>query len=717
MIQSLNAMAKIAGLIVLVVTGTLMASQALIGPSSPTAEATNLNELKKLLASDAQPDDEFGYSVAVSGDTAVVGAHREDALATNAGAAYVFQRAEGGTENWGEVKKLTASDAEADDRFGWSVAVSGDTIVVGAYREDTAASFAGAVYVFQRDEGGTNNWGEVKKLTASDAQAGDRFGWSVAISGDTAVIGAQHEDTWGSFAGAAYLLARDQGGTNNWGEVKKLTASDAQAGDEFGYSVAASANIALIGSRGEDSAAGDAGAAYIYRRDEGGVDNWGEMKKLVASDAQISDEFGWSAAVSGATAVIGAYQEDAGGTDAGAAYVFQRNQGGADNWGEVIKLTAADAHAFDRFGYSVAISGDTTVVGARWKDSAGINSGAAYLFRRNEGGPGNWGEVTKLIASDADGGDKAGMSVGISNDTALVGAFWEDSAGTNAGAAYIFDLLQPKPTPTPTSTPCPGGKVPANGGCGTPTPTLTPTVTSTPTITPTPGPPMPDLIPTSMSITLETGGDCDFTPKLGVRVNFSNAGTADAGPFTVSVNGAQQNVGAGLMQGESGTLWFNGYIAGKNTLLVDSSSQIVESNELNNELSQTPAIPTPPATCTPIPTKLPDPGDTDSDGCSDQDENGPDETVGGRRDFKNPNDFYDVETISGPGQDGVVDLLFDILSVINHYSPAGDPPYDAHYDRGPSAGPNAWNMTAPDGVIDLLNDILGVIQQFDHTCT
>ncbi len=131
------------------------------------------------------------------------------------------------------------------------------------------------------------------------------------------------------------------------------------------------------------------------------------------------------------------------------------------------------------------------------------------------------------------------------------------------------------------------------------------------------------------------------------------------------------------------------------------------------------ATSTPKPTITPTPTKQPAPGDTDGDGCSDVTENGPDEALGGQRDYKSPWDFYDVETISGPGQDGVVDLLFDILSVINHYQPAlgGASPYDAHYDRGPSTGPNPWNMTGPDGVIDLLNDILGVVLQGNHDCT
>ncbi|MCH8066317.1 MAG: hypothetical protein IIC90_10925, partial [Chloroflexi bacterium] len=149
--------------------------------------ATSLNEVKKLTSSDAGAGfffDLFGRSVAISGDTAVVGAYVEDAAALNAGAAYVFQRNDGGADNWGEVKKLIASDIQAGDSFGYSIAVSGDTAVVGAIQEDTGGFLAGAVYVFQRDEGGADNWGEVKKLTASDAQANVQFGVSVAVSGD-----------------------------------------------------------------------------------------------------------------------------------------------------------------------------------------------------------------------------------------------------------------------------------------------------------------------------------------------------------------------------------------------------------------------------------------------------------------------------------------------------------------------------------------------------
>ncbi|MCH7718986.1 MAG: hypothetical protein IIB21_05900, partial [Chloroflexi bacterium] len=390
----------------------------------------------KLTASDAQAEDEFGASVAVSGDIILVGAFQEDSAGDEAGAAYLFLRDQGGADNWGEVTKLKASDAEAGDFFGVSVAVSGKTAIIGADAEDAGGDFAGAAYVFQRGQGGPDNWGEVTKLTASDAQATDWFGATVAVSGDTAVVGAYLEDAGGDFAGAAYVFQRDHGGANAWGEVTKLTASDAQAEDEFGASVAVSGDIILVGAFQEDAAGDEAGAAYVFLRDRGGADNWGEVTKLKASDAEAGDFFGVSVAVSGNTAIIGADAEDAGGSIAGAAYVLQRDRGGADNWGEVTKLTASDAQAGDFFGSGVSISGDTAIVGAFREE---LDAGAAYVFGRDQDGTDSWGEVTKLTASDAQGGDFFGIRVAISNGATIVGAFHEDAGGIGAGAAYLFE--------------------------------------------------------------------------------------------------------------------------------------------------------------------------------------------------------------------------------------------------------------------------------------
>jgi hypothetical protein len=395
----------------------------------------------KLTASDAEWGDYFGYSVAVSGDIAVVGAYGEDAGGSAAGAAYVFQRDAGG-DNWGEVAKLVASDAEAGDYFGYSVAVSGEIAIVGAYGEDAGGSAAGTAYVFQRDVGGADNWGEVAKLVASDAEAGDYFGYSVAVSGDVAIVGGYGEDEWGSAAGAAYVFQRDWGGANNWGEKKKLPASDAGAGDSFGYSVAVAGDIAIVGAYGEDAGGSDAGAAYVFQRDNGGTDSWGEVKKLVASDPQAADYFGVSVAVGGDNAVVGATYEDERGSAAGAAYVFQRDVGGSDKWGQVKKLMADDAEAGDHFGSGVAVGGDI-MVGAAGEDAKGSDAGAAYVFGEDMGGTDNWGQVEKLMASDAQAGDFFGASVSLveGGGTAFAGAYFEDARGSDAGAAYAFRSL------------------------------------------------------------------------------------------------------------------------------------------------------------------------------------------------------------------------------------------------------------------------------------
>jgi len=281
---------------------------------------------------------------------------------------------------------LHASFVVMNDAFGYSVAISGDTLVVGDPFEDGGAGnlvpASGAVYVFTRNQGGAGGWGELKILRASDAQTGDFFGHAVAISGDTVVVGARAEDGGTgdplADAGAAYVFARNQGGAAKWGQVKILRASDAQAYDYFGCSVAIGGDTLVAGAQAEDGGAGspvgDAGAAYIFTRNQGGAGNWGEARILRAGDAQNGDYFGSSVAIFGDTVAVGAYFED-GGTgnptpNAGAVYLFARNQGSTDNWGETRILHASDRQSQDMFGYSVAISGDTVAVGA-WLEGGG----------------------------------------------------------------------------------------------------------------------------------------------------------------------------------------------------------------------------------------------------------------------------------------------------------------------------------------------------------
>jgi hypothetical protein len=244
-------------------------------------------------------------------------------------------------------------------------------------------------------------------------------------------------------SGSAYIFSRDQGGADNWGQVKKLLPSDGAAGDYFGRSVSISGDAAIVGTMWDD----DNGSAYIFSRDQGGADNWGEVKKLLPGDGAGSDHFGGSVSISGDTAIVAANGDDDNGSGSGSAYIFSRDQGGADNWGQVKKLLPGDGAAGVWFGASVSISGDTAIVGARWDDDNGSSSGSAYIFSHDQGGADNWGEVKKLLASDGAAGDEFGYSVSISGDTAIVGAMWDDDNGNNSGSAYVYRQVTTKAMP------------------------------------------------------------------------------------------------------------------------------------------------------------------------------------------------------------------------------------------------------------------------------
>lgn len=337
-------------------------------------------QVAKLIGTDTASCDYFGFSVAISGDTAVVGArHNDPGGLSEAGAAYIFTRDQGGADAWGQVAKLTAGDAEPGDSFGISVAISGDTVVVGSALDDHDGKYhAGSAYVFMRDTGGTDAWGQVAKLTAADAEERDEFGTSVAVEGDTVVVGAildNHPGLLGT--GSAYIFMRDLGGANAWGELIKITASDDEVGDEFGTSLAISGDSVVVGVGGY---AGE--EAYVFDRNSGGSGVWGQVAKITASDAGANDDFGYAVAIDRDTVVVGAALAGfSGQPTAGSAYVFLRDQGGPDAWGEAAKLTASDGENEDRFGVSVTIDGTSVAIGASGDDHSGVqNPGSLYLF-------------------------------------------------------------------------------------------------------------------------------------------------------------------------------------------------------------------------------------------------------------------------------------------------------------------------------------------------
>ena len=413
--------------------------------------------------------------------------------ADRSGAVYVFVRSGG---SWSQQAYLKASNTNALDQFGRSVAIDGDTIVVGAKfessnatgvngdQDNNIASASGAAYVFVRSNG---SWSQQAYLKASNTGFVDQFGISVAIDGDTVAIGAPSEDSnakgvngdqsnnLASDSGAVYVFVRNGG---SWSQQAYIKASNTDAADEFGSVVALSGDTLSVSARFEDSKttsvngndndndAEDAGAVYVFFRSE---ENWSQQAYLKASNAEAGDIFGHSIAIDEDTIVVGAHLEDSNAMGvsgdesnndaefAGAAYVFTRSGG---DWSQQAYLKASNNEEDDRFGTAAAVYGDTLVISSfEGSNATGVNgnqtinfasrSGAAYMFTRSAN---SWTQQAYLKASNTEVQDQFGASMALAQDTVVIGARFEDSNATGvngdqanneadgAGSAYVFDL-------------------------------------------------------------------------------------------------------------------------------------------------------------------------------------------------------------------------------------------------------------------------------------
>ncbi|MEI7775763.1 MAG: FG-GAP repeat protein, partial [Verrucomicrobiota bacterium] len=358
-------------------------------------------------------NDQFGYSVAVSSSTALIGVPGDDTTGgTDVGSAYVFL-ASGG--DWVFQAKLTSPEPAPGDDFGWSVALEGDTALIGVPYSDTSASNAGSAYVFVRS---ASTWTQQARLTASDATNSDYFGESVALSAETVVVGARASDTaQGTAAGAAYVFLRS--GTA-WTQQVKLMPGDGVSNDQFGASVAISGTTALVGKPFAGS-----GSVYAFVR-TGSV--WAQQAKLTG----LGPGFGRALALSGNTAIIGVPDDST--NNRGTVQVFVRT---GSTWAKEARLVASDGGAFDYFGCAVAISGNTALVGAYFADTpSGQAAGSAYVFTRTGT---TWSQQARLNAANGRTVDLAGFSVALSGTTALVGApFDAQDNRSDAGRVYVF---------------------------------------------------------------------------------------------------------------------------------------------------------------------------------------------------------------------------------------------------------------------------------------
>jgi carbonic anhydrase/acetyltransferase-like protein (isoleucine patch superfamily) len=377
-----------------------------------------VREDANLLASDGGSGDVFGSGIAISQDTAVVGANHDDDNGTNSGSVYVYQR---DVRGWIEQAKLTASDGVAGDRFGDFVATDENTVMVGSPGDPFSFTSAGAVYVYQNNRGA---WIEEAKLVAGDGELGDEFG-RVVIDGETAVVSALKDDDKGFDSGSVYVFERINGA---WKKQVKLLASDGEPGDHFGR-IAIDGDTILVGAARDDGVAVDTGSVYVFTRDN---NVWTEQAKLTSSNAAMGDQFGWSVAIDGDMAVIGAIGDDDNGNNAGAAYIFSRNNG---EWTGQSKLTASDGAPYDGFG-RVTIAGNTILIGAPRNGKDSTIPAATYVFAESNG---VWTEQAKVTSGV--GGTSDGFATpAIAGNTFVIGAGGNFGKGPQTGSAYVFRL-------------------------------------------------------------------------------------------------------------------------------------------------------------------------------------------------------------------------------------------------------------------------------------
>ena len=410
------------------------------------AVIASYSEVKKLLASDGAASDLFGFGgkgAGISGDIVAVAASGDDDLGNSSGAVYLFSRThdEDGRNYWIEAAKIKPADGAPGHGFGQSLAISGETMVVSSPGHDEFGKTSGAVYIFEK-ESGAGNWVEVTRLEPNELEAGDEFGGHVDVDSNTIIVSVSGDDDAGVEAGAVYVFERETGNPGSWIQVKKITAGDTTTGDVFGDALAIDGDIIVVGARRNDDRGDESGSAYVFRKDEGGVENWGEVAKLVPDDGAAGDWFGISMAIDGDMAVVGALTADSPAENSGSAYIFQRNSGGPENWGMVKKLTVSDAASEDWYGI-VAIDGDVVVVASIYSDSVGADSGSVYVYQRNRNGPDQWGEALKITASDPAPDDQFGSVTIIAGDILLVTSAHHPDNGFNSGAVYVYELECP----------------------------------------------------------------------------------------------------------------------------------------------------------------------------------------------------------------------------------------------------------------------------------
>ncbi|MBK6996631.1 MAG: HYR domain-containing protein [Lewinellaceae bacterium] len=403
-------------------------------------EAEDWVALVKRFAADGAAAEEYGVSVDIDGDYAIVGSNQKNASGQSVGSAYILFRDKSGDNKWGQVIEITPPTLSPGDNFGASVAISGGVAAVGAPLFDDQFGNQGAVFLFQQNANNPAQWDFLKMLLTNDPSPADNFGASVALDGDRLLAGSPLNDQSGNNSGAAYVFYRNLGGADNWGQVVKILATTGAADDNMGVSVALDGDFAIVGANGVDGLLQNTGASYIFGRNQFGPDAWGQVAKIRANQAGQNDNFGASVGISGSWAIVGADRNDLKGADAGAAFIFYKNQNGISNsWGQRQILLDYNGQAGDRFGTAVGIDEPYAVVTAKGDNPFGVGSGRGFVYLLDGG---SWVQVEQLTDGGGQANDAMGSTAAISGRNIILGAPL-DNNGLNAdqGAVLVYGGL------------------------------------------------------------------------------------------------------------------------------------------------------------------------------------------------------------------------------------------------------------------------------------
>jgi hypothetical protein len=385
---------------------TLAASLLVLCASVPAAQCEL--ETQEFSAPDGELGDLFGYRLARAGDVLVVAATSDDDLGIDAGSAFVYER---GASGWQLAKKLLASDGTAGDGFAYSLAIDGATAIVGAPQHGGR----GQVYVFARDQGGAGNWGELGRFTPATVAAGAQFGFSLAVAGDHLAVGAPY--TGLARPGSVYLYRHDPASASGWTLERELTSVLPSTGFSFGHALAFDGErLAVSGATVARLPYPPSFVVHLIERNAGGPDRWSEVRRISSSLAQ-PDLFGYRVALAGNTLAVAAPTETSLALGAiGALYVFERERGGPDNWGESVRIEGPESALFTP--EQVVLAGDWLVAGS----PSSTNAGGVFVYSRNVGLESGFGFVTEIQDLPLEPGSAFGQALAVEGDELLVGA-------------------------------------------------------------------------------------------------------------------------------------------------------------------------------------------------------------------------------------------------------------------------------------------------------